>query len=145
MEKIMFTKPIPLVMASMAMALLLSTSAFSAGIPLGDEAIAGISGSANDTSFSDNPGANVSLTDNSNSNGSPVSNIWSNDLTTNQSQNFIASNQSGAASQVQQNINGLNNALTVGSISQNAVVNSGGTIGAGVNVIGYAVVTRGNF
>jgi len=141
----MFTKQISLLTAGMAIAFLLSTSVYAAAISLGDDAMAEITGSANDTAFSNNPGVNVSLPGNSNSNGLLAGNLWSNDLTTENSQNFIASNQSGAASQVQQNINGLNNALTVGSVSQNAVVNSGGTIGGGLNVVGYAVVARSDF
>ena len=139
----MFAKPIRLAMAGTAVALLLSTSTFAAKIPLSDGAIAEITGSANDTLFGEKSGTGVSSSGNSST--LPASDPWANGLTTDHSQNFIATNQSGSDSQVQQNINGLNNALSVGSVSQNAIINSGGTIDGGLNVVGYAVVARSDF
>ena len=141
----MHTKPFPLIVAGMVAAIFMSAPVFAAKVPLSDDAIAEISGSANNTTFGGNSSATASSAGGANSNSLLAANSGPDVQTSDQNQNYAANNHSGSNSQVQQNIHGLNNALSVGAISQNAVVNSGGSVGDTMNVMGYAIIARRDF
>lgn len=136
----MFTKSFALVLTVAAMAALSSAPAFASKISLNNEMLAGISGSANDYTFSGN-----SLTSSTTADSQLITQPSSGNNTSDLSQNKVASNQSGANSQVQQNISGINNALVSGAVSQNAVIVSGGTSGTSFSVNGYARVGSATF
>lgn len=132
----MYSKPLSLIVAGLAAAILMSAPVFAAKVSLNDEAIAEVSGSANDTTFGGDSNATISAAGGASANSQ---------LPSDQSQNYAASNQSGSDSRVQQNINGLNNALSVGAVSQNTVINSGGTVVGSLSVVGYALIARRDF
>ena len=135
----MFTKRLSLVVACLATAIQASVPAYAAKIPLSDDMIAEVSGSANDYTLTGNSNTTGTLASGANVNSQPHSDLNTSD----QSQNKVTNNQSGPGSQVQQNISGLNNALVVGSVSQNVIINFGGTSKDTINVTGYAMVTSG--
>lgn len=138
-------KPFVLVMAGMAAAILLSTPVFAAKASLSDEAIDEVSGTANDFAFSGNSSTTASLASGASANIQFNGYQWSDEHTTDQSQNKGANNQSGSASQVQQNISGHANALVVGSVSQNVLINIGGSVEGSQNAVAYAAVVGGGF
>ena len=140
----MFTKIPALIVAGMTAAILTTGSASAAKISVSDDIMASIYGSANDTTFNGDTNATNSA-NNDGTNIQAAAQPHSDSTSNGQYQNFTASNQSGAGSQVQQNISGLNNALPVGSVSQNAVINTSGSVGGTMNVYGYALVARGDF
>ena len=141
----MITKPIAIVTAGMIAAILLSYPVFAAKTALSDEAIAVISGNANDYTISGNSSASVSMTGSANANIQIDKYQWSDNHTNDQSQNKGGNNVSGSASQVQQNVSGHANALVVGSVSQNVLISNGGSGGDNQNIIAYAVVVDGGF
>jgi len=141
----MIIKPIAVVVAGMAVAILLSEPVFAARGLLSDEAMDEITGSANDYTFSGNSSTTLSLADGANGNIQFDGYQWSDDHSADQSQSKNGNDQSGSASQVQQNISGHANALFVGSVSQNVLISSGGAVGAGQNNTAYAVVASGGF
>ena len=136
-------KPIVFGVACMAVVILLSEPVFAEKAPLSDEAIDEISGNANDSTFNGNLSATVSLAGGASANSQFDSYQWSDEHTTDQSQNKGANDQSGSASQVQQNISGQANSLFVGSASQNVLINRGGSVGGSQNNMAYAVVAGG--
>ena len=127
----------------MAAAILLSEPVIAAKALLSDEAIDEISGNANDYTFNGKLNATVSLAGGASANSQFDSYQWSDGHASDQSRNKGANNQSGAASQVQQNISGQANALFVGSASQNVLISKGGYVGGGQNNMAYAVVAGG--
>lgn len=141
----MSTKPIALLAAVLTTATLASPPVLAAKAMLTDEAIAEISGAANNITFNGNFDSSASLTGGANGNIQISGYQWADEHTNDQSQYKGSNNQSGAYSQVQQNINGEANALFVGAVSQNVLISSGETIGGSQNVTGYAVVARGGF
>ena len=141
----MVIKPIAVVVAGMAVALLLSEPVFAARALLSDEAIDEVAGAGNDYTFSGNSSATVSLAGGANGNIQLEGYQWSDDHSNDQSQSKGGNNQSGSASQVQQNISGHANALFVGSVSQNVLISSGGAVGGSQNNTAYAVVASGGF
>ena len=92
-------KPIVLVVVYMAAVILLSEPVFAAKASLSDEAIDDVSGNANDSAFNGNLSATVSLAGGTSANSQFDSYQWSDEHTTDQSQNKGANNQSGSASQ----------------------------------------------
>ena len=141
----MIIKPIAVVVAGMAVAILLSEPVFAARALLSDDVLDEVTGSANDFTFNGNSSTTVSLASSASGNIQFDGYQWSDDHSTDQSQNKNGNNQSGAASQVQQNISGHANALFVGSVSQNVLISGGGAVGAGQNNTAYAVVASGGF
>ena len=139
----MFAKPITLLVAGMAAAILWSAPVLAAKISLSDEAIAEISGNANEYTISGNSSATASLAGGANGNIQFVRYQWSDDHSNDQSQNKGANNQSGPTSQVQQSISGHANAIVVGSVSQNVLINSGGSVEGSQNTMAYAVAASG--
>ncbi len=136
-------KPIVLVVACMVAAILLSEPVFAAKSSLSDEAIDKVSGNGNDYTFNGNLNSTVSLASGASANSQFDTYQWSDDHATDQSRNKGANNQSGSASQVQQNISGQANALFVGSASQNVLISRGGYVGGSQNNMAYAVVAGG--
>jgi hypothetical protein len=141
----MITKSIALGVAGMAVAILLSAPVFAAKVPLNDEAIDKVYGNANDYTFSGDSNTTVSLAGGGSANVQFSGYQWSDVHTNDQSQDKGANNQSGSASQIQQNVNGQANALFVGSVSQNVLMNKGGAVGGSQNLMAYAAVARGGF
>jgi hypothetical protein len=141
----MLMKPVVLVAAGVAAAVLLSAPVFAAKTPLSDEAMAEVSGHANDYTFNGNSNTTVSLAGGAGANVQFVGYQWSDNHASDQSQDKGANNQSGSASQVQQHVGGQANALFVGSVNQNVLINSEGSTSGNQNVTAYAVVAHGGF
>lgn len=141
----MITRPIALVAASMAAAILLSAPVFAAKTSLSDEAIDEVFGNANNFTFSSDSSATLSLA------GGASANIqfdWYQWTDVHASDNSIrkgANDQSGFASQVQQNIGGKANALIVGAAGQNVLNNSGGSVAGNQTNMSYAAFAGGGF
>jgi len=141
----MIIKPIAVVVAGMAVAILLSEPVFAARALLSDEVLDEVAGRTNDFTFNGNSSTTVSLASSASGNIQFDGYQWSDDHSTDQSQNKNANNQSGSASQVQQNISGHTNALFVGSVSQNVLISGAGAVGTGQSNTAYAVVANGGF
>jgi len=141
----MTTKPMALVVAGMAVAILLSAPAFAAKMSLTDEQMDAVSGNANDYTFSGNSSSTVSLA------GGASANIqfdwyqWTDVHAADASIKKGANDQSGFASQVQQNIGGKTNALIVGAAGQNVLNNTDGAVGGSQTNLSYAVFAGGGF
>lgn len=142
-------KPIALVVAGMAAATLLSSPVFAAKVSLTDKAIDEVAGKANDYTFSSDSNATVSLSSDASANIQFDWYQWTDLHTADASTNKGANDQSGSASQVQQNISGQANALIWGSAGQNVLVNTEGTGGVGVgndqSNMSYGVFAGGGF
>jgi hypothetical protein len=142
-------KPIALVVAGMAAATLLSAPVFAAKTSLSDAAMDKVSGKSNTYTFSSDSSATVSLASDASANIQfdwyQWTDIHSGDLSINKG----ANDQSGSASQVQQNVSGQANALIWGSAGQNVLVNAEGTPGVGVagsqTNMSYGVFAGGGF
>ena len=138
----MITKSIALGVAGMAVAILLSAPVFAAKAPLSDEAIDKVYGGANDYTSNGDSNTTASLTA-GNANVQFNGYQWSDVHTGDQSRNLGANDQSGSASQVQQNVSGQANALFVGSASQNVLINREGPVAGSQSLMAYAAVVRG--
>ena len=142
-------KPIALVVAGMAAATLLSAPVFAAKVSLSDKAIDEVSGKANDYTFSSDSTATVSLASDASANIQFDWYQWTDLHTADGSTNKGANDQSGSASQVQQNIAGQANALIWGSAGQNVLTNTEGAGGVGVGNdqtnMSYGVFAGGGF
>lgn len=141
----MIAKPIAIVTAGMIAVILLSEPVFAAKTALSDEAIAEISGNANNYTISGNSSVTVSVTGSANANIQIDKYQWSDDHSSDQNHDKNANNQSGSASQVQQNITSHANALFVGSVSQNVLISNGGSIGNSQNLMAYSTLADGGF
>jgi hypothetical protein len=141
----MIIKSIVVAMAGIAVSILLSEPVIAARAILSDEAIDEVAGAGNDYTFSGNSSATVSLAGGASGNVQIDGYQWSDDHSTDQSQNKGGNNQSGFDSQVQQNISGHANALFMGSVSQNVLISSGGAVGGSQNNTAYSVVASGGF
>ena len=141
----MTTKPIVLVVAAMAVAILLSAPAFAAKASLSDEEIDAVSGNANNYTFSGDLSSTVSLAADANANIQFDWYQWTDVHVADDSNKKGANDQSGFASQVQQNIDGKANALIVGAAGQNVLNNSGGFVGGSQTNLSYAAFASGGF
>jgi hypothetical protein len=148
-EEIMKMKPIALAVAGMAAAGLLSAPVFAAKVSLGDKALDAVSGK-NAYNFSSSNTATVSLASDASANIQFDWYQWEDNHSGDASYNKGANDQSGSASQVQQNIQGEANALIWGSAGQN-VLNNVGSIGSAQGVassqvnMSYGVFAGGGF
>jgi hypothetical protein len=142
-------KPIALAVAGLAAATLLSAPVFAAKTSLSDEAMDAVSGKDNTYTFSSDSTAVVSLASDASANIQFDWYQWQDFHTGDASTNKGANSQSGAASQVQQNISGEANALIWGSAGQNVLTNAEGSGGVGVGNdqtnMSYGVFAGGGF
>ena len=141
----MITKPIVLVVAGMAAAILMSTPVFAAKAPLSDEVMDGVYGNSNDYTVSGDTNSTMSLSGGASANIQFAWYQWSDTHAADGSINKNANDQSGDASQVQQNLTAKANALMVGAASQNILSNSGGDVAGSQTIMSYAVFTGGGF
>ena len=141
----MTAKSNALVVAGMVVAMLITAPAFAAKASLSDDEIDAVSGNANDFAFSGDSSSTVSLA------GGASANIqfdwyqWTDVHAADDSIKKGANDQSGFASQVQQNIGGKVNALIVGAASQNVLNNSGEFVGGSQINRSSAVFAAGGF
>jgi len=140
----MVTKSLALVAVGTA-AILLSTSVFATRAPISDEVMDGVYGNANAYSVSGGSASSVSLSGGANANVQYSGFQWADNHAGDSSVRKNANDQSGDASQVQQNLSGKANALVVGAVSQDVVSNSGGDIAGSQIATSYAVFTSGGF
>ena len=133
------------VAATTILVIILSIPAFAAKEPLSDELMADVYGNSNDFILSGNTSLTISLSGDTNSNIQIGKFQWSDKHAADQSLNKNANNQSGSDSQVQRDFSGQVNALFVGSVSQNVLLNTGGYIEGNQNVSSLAVASSGGF
>jgi len=141
--------PIALAVAGMAALTVASAPVFAAKVSLSDAAMDKVSGKANNYTFGSDSTATVSLASDASANIQFDWYQWSDVHSNDASSNKGANDQSGSASQVQQNVSGMTNALIWGSAGQNYLHNVEGTGGVGVagsqNNMSYGVFAAGGF
>ena len=141
----MLFRNVGLVVATIILVIIPSLPAFAAKEPLSDEFMANVYGNSNDFILSGNTTTTISLSGDTNSNIQIDKFQWSDKHAADQSLNKNANDQSGSDSQIQRDFSGQVNALFVGSVSQNVLLNTGGYIEGNQNVSSFAVASSGGF
>ena len=141
----MITKRVTLIVTGMAAAIFFSVPVFAAKVLLSDAVLNEVTGNANRYSVNGNLDSTASIGDGAKTNIQITAYQWSDDHANDRSQDKGANDQSGATSQVQQHIGGQANALVVGAVSQNVLMNGGESVGGDQIVTAYAAVSEGGF
>ena len=138
-------RTIGVIAATIILVIIPSLPTFAAKEPLNDEYMDDVYGNSNDFILSGNTSMTISLSGDTNSNIQIGKFQWSDKHVADHSLNKNANDQSGSDSQVQKDFSGQVNALFVGSVSQNVLLNTGGYIEGNQNVSSFSVASSGGF
>ena len=140
----MVAKPLALLVAGMV-AVLMSAPVFATKAPISDEVMDGVYGNSNAYTVGGDLASAVSLSSGANANVQYSEFQWTDTHAADGSNRKNANDQSGDASQVQQNLTSKANALVVGAVAQNVLSNSGGDIAGSQIGTSYAAFSTGGF